>query len=138
MAKKKTGQQMLADAQASFLRAPVQGSVTGRPAKAAAIPASRGIQTMNFSSQPSRPSMMDNPGETKLRQRALPTPTLTTSDVARTNATALRTPRIRGRGRGVPGAIANAVGAYALGAGAATPQAVVAEREMRRRERNKK
>jgi hypothetical protein len=95
-----------------------------------------------FASQPSRPTAVNVSPEPKLRlpeikNRNLPVPymgTTTGSGASTSSPAGARGARRGPRGRGVAGAVANVAGMYALGAGAATPGAIVAERNKRRNE----
>jgi hypothetical protein len=172
---RKNGKDKIAEAQAAFARAPVSGGMTGRPVRAAAIPASRGIQTMgrnqstalspaprsaldqtsglmtgrqterlagrvrdSFAMQPSRPTAVNSSPEPKLRlpemrERNLPAPYMDSEGAPRGASAGARAPRRGPRGRGVAGAVTNVLGAYAVGAGAATPAAIQAEVAQRRK-----
>jgi hypothetical protein len=96
----------------------------------------------SFAMQPSRPTVLDSTPKPQLqipqlRERSLPVPFLDGEGVPRGASSAAsaapRAPRRGPRGRGVAGALTNVLGAYALGAGAATPSAIQAEVAQRRR-----
>jgi hypothetical protein len=180
MATRKSGKDKIAEAQAAFNRAPVRGGATGKPARAAPIPASRGVQTMGrnqstamtpaprsaldqasglmtgrqterlagrvrntFAMQPSRPTAVNATPEPKLRipemrERSLPVPYSVGVSAPSSASAGTRAPRRGPRGRGLGGAVTNVLGAYAIGAGAATPAAVQVEVELRRRRKEYK
>lgn len=86
----------------------------------------------SFESQPSRPTAIN----VSANLRRLPAPgDFTVSSAATGSAGAARAPRRAPRGRGVAGAIGNVAGAYAVGLGAATPDALMAAK--RQRDKNK-
>ena len=96
----------------------------------------------SFSMQPSRPTAVNVTPEPKLRigqmrERSLPVPYMDGSGAPRGAPTASpavpRGARRGPRGRGVAGAVTNVLGAYAVGAGAATPAAIQAEVAQRRK-----